>query len=129
MNLTNKEWQSKLTPLQYKVLREKATEPRKKGKPNSCEVFPEGIYHCVGCQSALYTSSSRFECGCGWPAFESVLPKAVIELPDSDGDRTEVVCSCCLGHLGHIFTGEGLTSTNIRYCINECVLDFKPLTN
>lgn len=124
--LSDEQWQQSLSKQHYEILRKKHTEPRKKGKPNFEQVFPVGTYHCVGCHSPLYHSTMRFECGCGWPAFESTIQGAVTEQPDVDGHRTEVLCSVCLGHLGHVFRGEELTPTNTRYCINECILEFYP---
>jgi methionine-R-sulfoxide reductase len=122
---TDKYWSDKLTVEQYNILRKKYTEPRKKGKPEFDKVFPVGTYHCVGCDNPLFDGKSRFECGCGWPAFDNVINNSVIESLDSDGQRTEVLCSKCDGHLGHVFRGENLTPKNVRYCINECVLVLK----
>lgn len=122
--LTEDQWRKRLTETQFNVLRLKQTDPRTKGKPDFSRVFPKGTYSCVGCHADLFDGKARFECGCGWPAFDAMLPGQLTERPD--GDRTEVVCTTCDGHLGHVFRGEELTDTNTRYCINTSVLEFRP---
>ncbi|HPE84645.1 MAG TPA: bifunctional methionine sulfoxide reductase B/A protein [Chlamydiales bacterium] len=100
------------------VLLEKGTEAP--GSGGFCEQSKEGVYICRQCDLPLFLSSSKFSCGCGWPSFDEALE--VEERPD--GDRTEVVCLRCQGHLGHVFDGERLTPKNRRYCINSVALDF-----
>lgn len=108
-------WRTVLSPDQFRVLRQKATEPpgfseRTPGqleyelKKASGTKYPkDGTYHCVGCNAPLYTAKSKFDSGCGWPAFYEGYPGAIQEIPDADGRRTEIVCNNCGSHLGHVF--------------------------
>lgn len=120
-------WRTKLDPMQFKVLREKSTEPPKFSEttPGALEYqlkkeygtkYPkEGVYECVGCGAPLYTAQSKFDSGCGWPAFYEGVDGAIKEVPDADGRRIEIVCSNCNSHLGHVFKNEGFkTPTNER---------------
>lgn len=132
-------WKTILSPAQFKVLRQKATEPagfseRTPGeleyelKKNHGTKYPkEGIYACVGCNIPLYKASTKFDSGCGWPAFYDGVPGAIRELPDEDGRRIEIVCNNCGAHLGHVFKGEGFsTPTNERHCVNGICLKYSP---
>lgn len=122
---TDKEWRSQLTPEQYVVLREKGTERPNTGKYNL--FFDKGIYHCAGCGQKLFTSDSKFKSSCGWPSFDSEIKEGNIKyvMDNSHGMvRTEIVCSKCGGHLGHVFE-DGPTSTGLRYCVNSLSVDFK----
>jgi len=125
-------WKNKLTPEQYRVLREKGTEA-----PFSGELLhnkEDGTYVCVACGTPLFSSDTKFDSGSGWPSFYDVVSKGNIELHDdrSHGmNRSEVVCATCGGHLGHLFDDgpedlpDGRQATGQRYCINSCALDFK----
>ena len=116
------EYKNKLTPEQYAVMREKGTEPPFSGKLAE----GDGVYKCVACGQPLFASDAKFDSGTGWPSFDQALPGAVKELPDiSHGMvRTEVVCSKCGSHLGHVFP-DGPTPTGQRYCLNSVCLDLE----
>ena len=125
MQKTDAEWKKELTPEQYKVLRQKDTEAPFSGEYDS--VFDPGTYTCAACGQKLFTSEQKFDAKCGWPSFYDAIPGSVTFIPDdSHGmSRTEVTCSRCGGHLGHIFEGEGFaTPTDQRYCINSLSLKF-----
>lgn len=129
MNLpkTQNEWRAILSPQQFAVLRESATEPPNTGKYNKSREL--GVYNCAGCHSPLYKSTTKFDSGCGWPAFYEGIPNAISVKTDfSHGmERTEITCANCGGHLGHVFKGEGYkTPTNERHCVNSISLDFVP---
>lgn len=125
--MEEKDWKEKLTPEQYRVLREKGTE-----RPFTGEYdlhFEDGSYYCAGCGSKLFDSGSKYDSGCGWPAFYQTAEKgAVIEKLDRSHGmiRTEVLCGNCGGHLGHVFPDGPTDKTGMRYCINSIALEFKP---
>ncbi|BDD62806.1 hypothetical protein MAP00_007766 [Monascus purpureus] len=120
------EWRAVLSPEQFYVLREKGTERAYVGKYDSH--YPsEGVYTCAGCDAPLYRASHKFKSGCGWPAYFDSIPGAVKRFEDNSlgMQRTEIVCSNCGGHLGHVFKGEGYpTPTDERHCVNSISLKF-----
>ena len=123
-SLTEAEWRSRLTPEQYAILREKATERAFSG-PLTFN-HEDGSYHCAGCAALLFTSEAKFDSGCGWPSF--TLPAdsaAVAEHEDLSYGmrRIEVTCARCGGHLGHVFP-DGPGPGGLRYCINSASLTF-----
>jgi peptide-methionine (R)-S-oxide reductase len=124
---TDAEWRQLLSPAAYDVLREAGTEP-----PFTSPLLHEeraGIFNCAGCALPLYSSTTKFDSGTGWPSFWDHLPGA-IETSDDDSfgmDRTEVHCSRCGGHLGHVFP-DGPQPTGLRYCMNGVALTFTPRT-
>jgi peptide-methionine (R)-S-oxide reductase len=120
-------WKKKLSPDQYKVLREKGTEAAFSGKLYNNH--QTGMYLCVACGQPLFSSRTKFNSGTGWPSFDDPINRENVELRNDDSlgmERTEVICKNCGSHLGHLFTDGPKETTGLRYCINSCALDFKP---
>jgi peptide-methionine (R)-S-oxide reductase len=119
---TEAEWEAELSPEQYRVLRQKGTEAPFSGEYD--HTFDPGTYHCAGCGAILFESDTKYDSGCGWPAFYAPASGDAV---DEDSDvthgmiRTEVLCSSCGGHLGHVFP-DGPHPTGQRYCINSAAL-------
>src|SRR5215510_11761567 len=122
---TDEEWRRLLTPEQYAIMREHGTE-----RPGSCALNYEkraGTFTCVGCDQPLFVSKMKFESGTGWPSFNDPVPGAVEASEDRSYGmvRTEVHCSRCGSHLGHVFD-DGPPPTHLRYCINGVAMNFEP---
>ena len=113
-----------LTRAEQRVILHKGTEPPFTGEYE--HKFEPGIYECKQCGAPLYRSDDKFEAHCGWPAFDQEIPGAVRRLPDADGERVEIQCARCGGHLGHVFEGERFTPRNTRHCVNSISLRFQP---
>ena len=123
---SDEQWRAQLTPEQFEVLRQKGTERPFTGE--LCDENRVGEYFCAGCQSELFTSTSKFDSCCGWPSFSSDDGTSIVrEEVDLSHNRrrTEVLCDACGGHLGHVFN-DGPTPSGLRYCINSAALDFRP---
>ena len=124
--MTDAEWRAKLTPEQYRVLREKGTEQA--GTGEYWKTTKPGEYRCAGCGALLFLSDSKFDSGCGWPSFDKATAN-IKETTDSSYGmaRTEITCSRCGGHIGHVFD-DGPTKTGLRYCVNSVSVALKEKT-
>ncbi|KAI3633049.1 hypothetical protein MIR68_009124 [Amoeboaphelidium protococcarum] len=125
VNKSEAEWRTILSPEQFRVLRQKGTERPGTGKYD--HHFAQGVYNCAACDAPLFTSETKFDSGCGWPAFFDTIPGAVDRHEDRSfgAVRTEIVCANCGSHLGHVFQGEGYKNpTDERHCVNSVSLKF-----
>ncbi|MCB0458785.1 MAG: peptide-methionine (R)-S-oxide reductase MsrB [Flavobacteriaceae bacterium] len=121
---TEEEWQKILTPQQYYVLRQKGTD--RPGNDGYTNLFEKGTYVCAGCGAQLFESGSKYESHCGWPSFDDAIKGAIEFTKDySHGMiRTEITCTKCDGHLGHIFDDGPIETTGKRYCVNTSSIRF-----
>jgi len=126
INKPEKYWKKKLTPEQYRVLREKGTEAPFSGK--FYKNFEKGMYVCGACGQELFSSDTKFDSDCGWPSFDRSL-EGNVEFQDDNSfgmERTEVLCKNCGSHLGHVFDDGPKETTGKRFCINSISLNFHP---
>jgi peptide-methionine (R)-S-oxide reductase len=123
MEKTESEWKAVLSPQQFDVLRNKGTERPFTGEYVDCH--DDGVYRCAGCGTPLFSSSTKFDSGSGWPSFDDVMDHGNVDLHRDTSHfmvRTEITCKSCGGHLGHVFE-DGPTETGLRYCINSAALE------
>ncbi|KAG2181924.1 hypothetical protein INT43_006849 [Umbelopsis isabellina] len=127
VNKSESEWRTILNPTQFRLTRRNVgTEPAGTGEYNKHKA--DGVYNCAGCNAPLYKSTTKFDSGCGWPAFFDAIPGAINRHDDTTFGmtRTEITCANCGGHLGHVFKGEGFsTPTDERHCVNSVSLKFE----
>jgi len=122
---SDSEWRATLSPEQFRILRQKGTEAAGTGEYD--KHYEAGVYTCAGCGTPLYKSATKFNSGCGWPAFFDAIPGAVSRHEDKTWGmkRIEITCTACGGHLGHVFQGEGFpTPIDERHCVNSVSLKF-----
>src|SRR3989338_8173683 len=113
-----------LTAQEKHIIEDKDTEPAGSGEYDN--FFVDGTFICKRCNPPVFSSKSKFEAGCGWPAFDEYLPNSIKRLADAVGNRVEIQCNNCRAHLGHVFKGENLTYKNTRHCVNSLSIRFIP---
>jgi peptide-methionine (R)-S-oxide reductase len=123
---TEEEWRVRLSPEEFRVLREAGTERPWTGE--YVETKTPGVYHCRACGLELFTSDTKFDSNCGWPSFDDAIPGRVKEIEDRTlgMTRTEIRCARCDSHLGHVFHGEGFTAKDTRHCVNSVSIRLEP---
>ncbi|WDZ87650.1 peptide-methionine (R)-S-oxide reductase MsrB [Micromonospora cathayae] len=123
---TDDEWRVRLSPEEFRVLRQAGTERPWTGE--YVDTKTAGVYHCRACGAELFSSDTKFDSHCGWPSFDDALPGAVKEIEDTSLGmrRTEIRCARCDSHLGHVFHGEGFTPKDTRHCVNSVSLRLEP---
>lgn len=115
---------NKLNKEEQQIIIHKGTE-----KPFTGDYYltkESGVYICKQCNTPLYKSTDKFDSHCGWPSFDDEIKGAITRVLDTDGQRIEIICSNCNGHLGHVFLGEGFTNKNTRHCVNSISIKFVP---
>jgi peptide-methionine (R)-S-oxide reductase len=123
---TEDEWRIRLSPAEFRVLREAGTEAPWSGEYVNTKT--EGVYDCRACGAQLYPSDTKFDSHCGWPSFDDAIQGAVKEIEDRGHGmvRVEIRCARCDSHLGHVFRGEGFTPKNTRHCVNSLSIRLDP---
>ncbi|TWJ23274.1 peptide-methionine (R)-S-oxide reductase [Micromonospora endolithica] len=123
---TEEEWRVRLSPEEFRVLREAGTERPWTGE--YVETKTPGVYHCRACGLELFSSDTKFDSHCGWPSFDDAIPGRVKEIEDRSlgMSRTEIRCARCDSHLGHVFHGEGFTPKDTRHCVNSVSIRLEP---
>ncbi|WFE44283.1 peptide-methionine (R)-S-oxide reductase MsrB [Verrucosispora sp. WMMD1129] len=123
---TEDEWRVRLSPAEFRVLREHGTEPAWTGE--YVDTKTPGMYRCRACGAELYPSDTKFDSHCGWPSFDDAIPGAIKEIEDNSlgMSRTEIRCARCDSHLGHVFRGEGFTPKDTRHCVNSLSIRLDP---
>ena len=116
---------NQLTPEEEDIIKYKGTERPFSGEYD--DFFKDGTFICRRCNAPLFSSKSKFDAGCGWPAFDENFAESVKRIPDEDGQRVEIQCANCGGHLGHVFTGEEMTEKDTRHCVNSLSIRFIPI--
>ncbi len=120
---------NKLTQQEEDVIKYKGTEAPFSGEYDN--FYKDGTFICRQCNTPLFSAESKFDAGCGWPAFDENYPNAIKRVTDADGQRVEIECQNCGAHLGHVFTGEKMTDKDTRHCVNSLSIHFvakdKPL--
>ena len=106
------------------IIENKGTEAPFTGEYD--DFYQDGTFVCRRCNAPLFSSKNKFDANCGWPSFDDNFPEALKRTSDPDGQRTEIQCSRCLAHLGHVFEGELMTTKNVRHCVNSLSIEFIP---